>query len=162
MSENENIKNYDLRKSIERLLWRFSKDENEKTKSFYPNTNDLKALQNITTWIGRQKSETITNNQLFAKLYLYHFTDLMRKYDAIAFDVIIEKELSSLLDRPLESFFKAFYNDLITRQFETNNIRRLEKGLMPIDEDEFKANYPYEVAKTQMLNVITEALNRLS
>ncbi|MBS9774739.1 MAG: hypothetical protein KGV59_06245 [Tenacibaculum sp.] len=162
MSKDEKIKDYDLNKSFERLAWRLNPDANGKTKQFYPNKNDLKALKNIAGWIDRQRAENIKNNHLFAKLYIHRLREIIRAYKSDVLEDINQKELSKLLSYPLEYFYKAFHQDLYNNQFESVLSRATEENKDVIFNELFEREYTEKVVIEHLNEMIAEALNRFS
>lgn len=113
---------WDIKSAGERLLWRFKSG-----KSFVPNELDVDALTCVLSFINRQTSENIANNQLFAKLYIYHLTMNIRYYETTVLNEFPVGDLHRLLSKPLTSFYKAFYVDL-----HNNQLNKLVK----VDEEE--------------------------
>lgn len=153
---------YNLKKSVERLIWRFKPDHTGKAKAFYPNDNDVKALNTILGWINRQKQETVNNNQLFAKLYIYFLTQSIRYYETDVLDDIPQKELSRILDTPLANFYKAFEVDLHSAQISRLVQRAKKENGKFYTIDELKAIYDSKAIKSHLDFMISEALNRFS
>ena len=146
---------YDIDKAFNRLGWRFTS-----SKPFSPNDNDIDALNCIINWVNRQTSQTIKNNQLFAKLYIYHLNQTIRYFESTVFNDIPQKDLNRLLDLPLANFYNAFHKEL-----QSNNVTRVvENGNIPKDEvlKELQEKYTLEEVTEQLDKMINEALNRYS
>ena len=146
---------YNIDKAIERLAWRFTAK-----KGFTPNENDLSALNSLISWINRQESEAIKNNQLFAKLYIYNLNQSIRYFEASVFDDIPQKELSRMLDLPLKNYYTAFHKEL-----QSNNISRVIQNKNINKEDvlkELQDKYTIEECTSQLDKMINESLNRFS
>lgn len=116
MTTYEQIKNkakykFNVKKSGERLLWRF-----KERKNFTPNDNDMNALECILEWINRQTSENVKNNQLFAKLYIQYLIYTIQHHQTTIIDPMPQHSLSRLLNRPLELFYHDFYTDIHNNQ----------------------------------------------
>ena len=108
----DNKNHWDVKKSGERLLWRFATDEKGNYKSFTPNENDFVALKSVLGFINRQTNENVENNQLFAKLFIYHLTMEIRQFGTTVFNDYPLDKITKLLKTPLHLFCKAFYDDL--------------------------------------------------
>lgn len=152
----ENIKNkYNIEKAIQRIAWRFTTD-----KSFKPNENDIDSVNCLIDWINRQTSETIKNNQLFAKLYIYHLNQSIRYFQTTVFEDIPQKDLSKLLDLPLKNFYIAFHKELhsnlISKVVEDNEGRKV------IDVKELEEKYDLQFVSDKLEQKVNEALNRFS
>ncbi len=183
METQYNVSPYELNQAFKRLAWRLNPDKNGNTKPFKPNEQDVLALKNIAGWIDRQRSENVYNNQLFAKLYIHRLREIIRAYKSDILEDINQKELSKLLDYPLEFFYKAFHQDLYNNQLN-NLLERIEKGeltvkndvhnsqLIPVSGDSpqfstlnsqlFEREYTEEHVKIHLNEMIAEALNRFS
>lgn len=152
---------WDIKKAASRLKWRFRKEKGS-FKSFTPNDNDIEALNCILNWINNQKKETLNNNQLFAKLFIYHLTMIIRHYQTTVLDPIPQKELSKLLSYPLEHFYKAFESDLYENQLQKLLGKDSDKNEIIKDYIEQKDLYRRDFISGQLNHMITEALNRFN
>ena len=94
-----------IEKNIERLGFTLSKRNK-------PNQSDMDSLNFIINWINSQQSETIKNNQLFAKMYIYHLNHNIKYYSTNVSEFLPQKELSNLLSTELEHFYQSFTNKL--------------------------------------------------
>ncbi len=79
-------------KAINRLHWRFTQG-----MQFKPNKNDADALNIVFDWITRQKEINVLNNDLFAKLYIYHLNQNIRHFKTTVFNNTPQKDLSRIL-----------------------------------------------------------------
>jgi len=140
---------YKTEKAINRLSWRFSNN-----KSFKPNEEDIDSLNCILEWMNREIKNNVRNNQLFAKLYIYFLHQNIKFYNSTVFDNIPQKDLSKLLDLPLDSFYKSFHKDLHFNQF--NRVKTIE------DLKSVKESYTIENVTERLDFMINEALNRFS
>lgn len=146
---------YNTDKALDRLAWRFTSK-----KPFTPNQNDIDSLNVLISWMNRQQSETIKNNHLFAKLYIYNLNQSIRYFEASVFSDIPQKELSRILDLPLANFYSAFHKEL-----QSNNVTRVVEDKNINKEDllkELKNKYTLEECTDQLDKMINEALNRFS
>tara|TARA_R110002051_G_C8769409_1_gene503366 strand:+ start:33088 stop:33555 length:468 start_codon:yes stop_codon:yes gene_type:complete len=152
MSNNKQY-NYNVQKAASKLLWRFN-SVNGQTKSFNPNKDDIQSLNTLLECVNREKKEKLSQNVLFAKLFIYALTDHLRKFETTIFDKEITKQLSMMLEKPLDVFYKAFEEDLYNNQ--TKRIE-LKDG---VTIDDFKRTYTTEFIQMNLDLMITEALNR--
>lgn len=153
---------YDIKKAAERLAFRFKQDEIGNSTSFRPNRDDVAALETIFGWIDRQKKETISNNTLFAKLYIYFFNQQIRYFETDSLDMICQKELSKLLDTPLDVYYKAFHKELHSSQISKICERAKKENNSKVDVSELENLYTLDFVTAHLDNQITEALNRFS
>ncbi len=161
--------------AIQRLSWRFGNG------TFTPNQKDINSLNGLIQWVNDQRKITIRKNQLFAKLYIYHFNQFIDKYKVTVFEKVADKELSRLLDMPLESFYEAFTQSLndnsdyalfidngvdMKHPSLKNDTEIMEERLMlkNMSEDDIKKlKYPVfhkDDVRNKLDLMITEALNR--
>ena len=132
----------ELKKAGERLLWRLSPKENGDHTTFKANENDFNALKTILEHINRQEKISVKNQSLFAKLFIYELTMEIRNYQTTVLNPFPLQKLSSLLSKPIEVFYDAFYSDLINNQLnrltDFDNInKQIEKDIKEAEE-----NYP--------------------
>lgn len=132
----------ELKKAGERLLWRLSPKENGDHTTFKANENDFNALKTILGHINRQEKISVKNQSLFAKLFIYELTMEIRNYQTTVLNPFPLQKLSSLLSKPIEVFYDAFYSDLINNQLnrltDFDNInKQIEKDIKEAEE-----NYP--------------------
>ena len=137
--------------AIQRLAWRFTSNT-----SFKPSEKDVEALNCIIEWMNRQSKESVLNNSLFAKLYIYNLNQTIRHYGATVFDDICQKDLSRLLDTPIEHFYTAFHKELQSN----NTIRVVEDSTIARDQiiSELKEKYTLKKVTTELDFMINEAL----
>ena len=165
-----------IEKAINRLQFRFSSGN-----QFKPNNYDLEGVNYIIDWVNNQRSETFNNNVLFAKLFMYVFADLTRKYESNFLDTFIQKELYKLLDTDLKiyysritdlvnditkfEYFKSKGVNLVHPMIKTNDdkIRELEI-LKNMSKEDLKPLIDNEFTQDDVINIlnsmITECLNR--
>ena len=127
---------FNLDKAVNRLRWRFS---NETT--FKPNNEDVEALNTVFEWINHQKKETLNKHTLFAKLFIYHLTMNVRHYETTILNDFPQKDIISLLEKPLDLYFKAFHQDIHNNQL--NKLVEFDKINAQIDKDIAAAERDY-------------------
>ena len=142
-------------KAFNRLSWRFTNG-----KGFTPNQEDKDALNEIIKFVNRQQSETVKNNQLFAKLYIYNLNQELNHFESTVIDKEIQIKLHRLLDMPLESFYKAFHSDMkqnqVSRLVETKGVTK--KELI----NSWNGVYNLESVTGYLDEMIFKSLNKLS
>jgi len=139
---------YNIKKHVNRLAWRLSNK-----RQFTPNDDDIESLNSIIDWINRQEKENVRTNILFAKLYIYHLNQTIDYFNSTIFDDIPQKDLSRILDIPLDNFYISFKNSLYNNQFD--RIKKLK------DLNDIKEIYDLETITEKLNEMISEALNRL-
>lgn len=140
-----------LEKSIERISWQFSRGV-----SFKPNDADVISWNNIIQWIASQKQVTMSNQQLFAKLYIEKLVREIRESKSTVFDNDIQKEVSRVLSMPIELFYKAFHSDL-----HNNQIRKVLKDKLKEDVtfEDMENKYTLDFVTNKLNEMITESIN---
>lgn len=156
-----------INQSIKRLSFTLQKGNK-------PNSKDVEALNTIIEWVNSVKNDTLNNNQLFAKLYIYFLDRYVNEFETDIFDPIPQKELSRKLDMSLESYYKAFTRSLndsgryrLLRQKgvaigkHPNEMTEEEKG-HGVTLDDFKDAWDIETVRDNLDIMIVEALKRFS
>ena len=105
-----------LNKAIERLSWRFGECDNIK-----PNQTDLNALNEVIEYIADSKKELLSQNLLFAKLYIAVYKRTMEHYDSDVLDPIPQKELHRFLSKPIEWHYENFTEFLNQKEWLSEN-----------------------------------------
>ena len=161
---NQNNEFWDVKKSGQRLLWRMSPDSNGECKSFKPNESDFNALKSILGAINRSQGETVSNNQLFAKLYIMQLVGDIREKQTTVFNEVLFERLSNQLSKPLDLFYKAFYEDLCSNQLNriTETTTDKEGQEVIVDYNRFKESFPLEFVTGKLDEHINANLNRRS
>lgn len=163
-----------INKSIQRISWRFSN-----SKPFTPNNNDMEALNNIINWVNSQRKETLNNNHLFAKLYIYVYGSFLNYYKSTPLEKIPRVELSRLLDTPMNLHYTELFDiinlrsciawmdskGLYSSHFEdtTDQEKEILKKLSLEDMKIFVGeSWEYDDVVSSVNLMITESLNKFS
>lgn len=96
--------------AINRISWRF-KNENIKVNEskIIINDTDIEAVDFLVKWINNQKQETLKDNLLFGKLYVYALVNELEFYKDISFS---NRKLQDVLKEPIESHYEKIVKDL--------------------------------------------------
>lgn len=151
------IKEYDLKKSAKRLIWRFNLKN-----GFTPNTDDKNALNCVLEWINREKEDRLKDNILFAKLFIYILNQNIRYYETDVLEKEPQKHLSKILDTPIELFYEAFNRELENVQLNRMLERVKKENDTNFTKDELKQYFDKTFQKEELNHMITEALNRFN
>ena len=138
---------WDIKKSGERLLWRFAQDEKGNFKNFTPNHNDFIALKSVLAWINRQSSGIVARSPVTAKLYLMYLIGEIRYHETTVFNEFIFHDLSRKLAMPLNLYYRTFYDDLCSNQLNRltkENFSDKEGNAVIVDYLKFKEDFPLE------------------
>lgn len=156
----DNNKFWDVKRAGERLIWRFGLD-----KPFLPNEDDKLALKSVLAWINRQSSGIIENNPLFAKLFLLQLIGDIRQNETTVFNDFVFQQLSNQLSKPLELFYKAFYEDLASNQLNRltkENFKDSDGKAVVMDYKRFKETFPLEYVVSKLNEQMIATLHRRS
>lgn len=151
------IKEYDLKKSAEHLLWRF-----KSKKGVYISEKDKSSLNTLLEWINNEKKTNIIERSVisFTKLYIYILNQNINHFNTDVLENEPQKQLSKLLDTPLENFYEAFYRSIEQVQIERMAKRTMKKDGAFLSKEELKSMFDRDFVKMQLDHMVTEALNR--
>lgn len=103
-------KEMNIENSINRISWRFKNEQIKIGESkILINQSDVEAVDFLINWIDRQKSETLQENLLFAKLYCYCLNHEIEFYKDIKF---ANSKLQEELNKPIEIHYKTVSESL--------------------------------------------------
>ena len=99
-------------KALDRIGWRFGRD-NENKKTIFPvNQLDLDAFNAIEPYIYKAREQQWQDNELFAKLYIMAYAKMVEHFKTDIFDKEPRKQMMKLLDRPMEMIIQDFTDRL--------------------------------------------------
>ena len=148
-----NIKN-----SVNWIYKRFKDAKESKYSSFKVTENDIKTFLDIVRYIDIQREEKVAKNTLFAKLYVYHLNQLIDIYDTDVLENIPQKELSKLLNTPLDYYFTSFHNK-IQNKWHDKMCDKIIQG-KDIRKEYVKEKYTLEYVEEKLTEMMNEALIR--
>ena len=134
-----------LEKALQRLKWRITDGKNYK-----PNQGDAESYNAIVDYVQDQRKNTIVDNVLFTKLYIFVFTNFMRHYECTAYDDIPQSELHKVLDTKMNTLIQKFME--VNDTYELSRVKD-EKGLhqyAPISFEECVENL--KILTTESIN----------
>ncbi len=120
-----------LKEAIQRISWRFTSG-----KSFTANDNDAQALNSIMDFIDSTTVETVKENELFAKLFVYTLTHEIQFYSDLDFGLA---KMNDVLKTPIENLYANFHKNLNNMEFMLYSKRigiSQEHPLMGLNTDE--------------------------
>ena len=156
---------WDVKNSGKRLLYKLSPMKNGKHRTFEVEEKDFNALKSLLGYINRVESKTVLNNQLMAKLYIMELVGQIRENETTIFNNYLFQDISNQLSKPLELFYKAFYEDLCS-----NQLNKLTKGTFTdkegndivMDYKRFKDTFSLEYVTGKIDEHINATLHRRS
>ena len=148
----------DIKNSVNWLYKRFKDARESKYSSFKVNESDFKTFLDVVKYIDIQREEKVAKNTLFAKMYIYHLNQLIDTYDTDVLENIPQKELSKLLDTPLDNFFQSFHNKL-QNKWHDKMCQKIIEG-KDIRKEYVKEKYTLEYVEEKLTEMINEALIR--
>ena len=162
-------------KAFERLIFTI-------TKQNKPNQTDLEALKVIAEYVENSKKQEIRNNYLFAKMYVYNFTnEVTHLKDSFSNTFrIAQNNLHKALKLPLESSIKNCMNILNNNEYlllckrlnlntpfvmvrNTEQIKHDEEIIKHNEEELLKYGFgifEYDIFEEKIVNQITHAINQ--
>jgi len=147
---------WNVKNAGKRLLYKLSPMKNGKYRTFEVTESDFNALKSLLGYINRVENKSIYNNTLFAKLYIMDLVGRIRESETTIFNDMLFTELSHQLSKPLELYYKAFYEDLCS-----NQLNRLAKGTFT-DKEGKEVIMDYKRFKeTFTLEYVTDKLNEM-
>lgn len=163
--------------SLDKAIWKL-KERFKSKKAFLPSKFDKRCLNSIINWINDEKKRSLENNRLFAKLYIYFLNQNIDKFETTVFDDIPQKNLSRLLNMPLDSFYISFKNSfdqnnrlevLNSLGIEINHLntnKQDREKLKNISKEQLikftNSQFDLLTIEVKLNEMVTEALNRFS
>jgi len=105
-----------IKKAIEHIAWKFK-------NSWKPTPKDIEAFNEVAEFTETQLTKQYNDNQLFAKLYISFYGELIKYYDTTVFDNTPQKALHKILDTPMELIIQKFI-DKCNLQEQTKEHRK--------------------------------------
>jgi len=142
---------------------------------------DQQALNTIIEWVNDQRKITLNENQLFAKLFIYLYNQILDRYQSTVFDKIPQVTISKLLKTDLEYFYQAFTDSLNSNEayhtMKENGIDLKHPAILSdkekyendlklkeMSDSDFdkiaKGTWEIEDVRDELNKMITNALNR--
>jgi hypothetical protein len=156
---------WDVKNSGKRLLYKLSPMKNGKYRTLEVEEKDFNALKSLLGYINRVESKTILNNQVMAKLYIMELVGQIRENETTIFNDFLFKELSNQLGKPLNLFYKAFYEDLCSNQLNRlakENFTDKEGKEIVMDYKRFKETFSLQYVTNKIDEMINLTLHKRS
>lgn len=169
MSNNDKInysKEYwDVKNSGKRLLYKLAPMKNGKYRTIEAEEKDFNALKSLLGYINRVENKTIYNSEIAVKLYIMELVGQIREKETTIFNRTVFERISNQLSKPLDLFFKAFYDDLCN-----NQLNKLTKGQTTdkegneiiMDYKRFKETFPEQYVKDKVIEMFNLTLHKRS
>lgn len=148
-----NIKN-----DINWIYKRFLQAKESPYSSFKVKESDFKAFLRVVEYIDILHSDKVAKNTLFAKLYIYFLNQMIDIYKTDVLEDIPQKELSKILDIPLDAFFKRFHEKITSEWHDKIVSKILDEKQLP--KDFVIEKYSLDKVETKLTYMINQALNR--
>lgn len=75
-------------------------------------SRDEESIKTIMSFVEQKHKKQLTQNELFAKLYINTYRQLLEHYNTTVFDKEVQKKLHEDLDKPLSYFIKKLTDSL--------------------------------------------------
>lgn len=93
-----------VKKAIEHFIFKLD----PKNNIWKASETDIKAIKLIAEFTEEKLNQQFNDNQLFAKLYITFYGELLKYYDTTVFDNVPQKSLHQILDTPIEVLIQKF------------------------------------------------------
>lgn len=151
-----------INKAIEHFRWKFE-------NIWKASDKDKEAFDTIAKFINDKHKNDLNNYQLFAKLYITYYGELLKYYKADVFDDIPQKELHKVLDKPLqriiEDFVKKATDIQQSLQYEVEGVLKHPLILSKEHKESIELLEPvltYDEAEKNLTSLINLAINEFS
>ena len=146
-----------IKKALEHLAWKFK-------NSWKPTPKDIEAFNEVAEFTEAKLKQQYNDNQLFAKIYITFYGELLKYYDSTVFDPIPQKALNKILDTPIETIIQKFL-DKANLQEQTIEHRKKNgiKHPKTVDTSDIKPDaeaMTYEEAEQNLTAMINMALTK--
>lgn len=152
------MKIINIKKQVNWLYKRFKEAKKSKYGSFKVKEVDFNALLEVVQYLDMVRAEKVSKNTLFAKLYIYHLNNLIDTYHTDVLEELPQKELSKLLDIPLDAYFKRLH-EKIQVNWNDKICEKLLKG-DDVKKQYVTEKYSLEYVEDKLTEMINEALIR--
>lgn len=95
--------NITINKAMQRIGWRLSDP-----KGFKPNQNDVDSYNYIVDHVEDKQSYQLSRHELFAKMYIFVFGELIRHYKSSPDNDLVRKELNKIASKPMDLIIQEF------------------------------------------------------
>ena len=145
-----------IKKAIEHFEWKF-------TNKWKPTQADLNAYNTILNFVKDKHEQQYNNNQLFAKLYITFYGELIKYYNATVFDKEPQKALHQILDTSIETLIQKFLDKAnLQEQTIKHSTKNGFKHPKQVDTSNIEPDaiaMTYAEAKENLTTMINLALN---
>lgn len=107
-----------IKSALSRIIWRVQGN------GWNANQNDQEAINTIIDFVNNKSKKQINDNQLFAKLFVYVYSNFLEYYKTTVFDKTPEKELHKILEKPLTQIIED-----LKEQLNTSEMYEIKKEL---------------------------------
>jgi hypothetical protein len=152
-----------IKQAVEHFLFKL----NPKNNIWKATESDINGIKKIAEYVENQQNEVYKNNQLFGKLYVIYYGELLKYYNGTVFDKIpqkeLHKELNKSFDRILEEFIDKHQTIELNLQIpkEHRNKHPLELKRLGIETKEVE-KLDKKDTENNLISMINYALNEYS
>ena len=145
-----------IKKAIEHFEWKFK-------NKWKPTQADLDAYNTILKFVEDKHEQQYNNNQLFAKLYITFYGELIKYYNATVFDKEPQKALHQILDTSIQTIIQKFLDKSnLQEQTIKHSTKNGFKHPNQVDTSDIEPNavsMTYDEAEENLKTMINLALN---
>jgi len=99
-----------IKQALNRVFWRFGGNNNK--HPFPVNQDDVDSYNAIEDYITKKEKEQFTNQELFAKLYIYLYMKILENEKTTIMDLHARKKIYNLLKKPMAQVIQDFTQSL--------------------------------------------------
>ncbi len=145
-----------IKKAIEHFEFKF-------TNVWKPTQPDIDAYNTILNFVKDKHEQQYNENQLFAKLYITFYGELIKYYNATVFDKEPQKALHQILDTSIETLIQKFLDKAnLQEQTIKHSTKNGFKHPNQVDTSDIKPDavaMTYDEAEQNLTTMINLALN---
>ena len=146
-----------IKKALEHFEWKLS-------NKWQPTAKDIEAYNEIVGFTEKKLQESFVDNQLFAKLYITFYGELIKYYNTTVFDLVPQKALHQILDTPIEVLIQKFLDKAnLQEQTIEHSKKNGFKHPMQVDTSDIEPDaiaMTYEEAVDNLTTMINGALSK--
>lgn len=148
-----------IKKALEHFEWKFK-------NHWKPSKTDLEAYNTLVKYVEQNNTEQFNDNQLFGKIFISFYGELLRYYNTTVFDKQPQIAINKILDTPIETLIKKFMEKATvieqSKQFEVHGVLKHPQAMTKEQKQNIEIIEPimsYEEAKNNLSAMINNALN---
>jgi len=163
-------------KTIKQAINHFMFKLNPKNNIWKATQKDADAINEIIEFVESKHRQQLNSNELFAKLYITLFGELLKYYNCSVFDPTPQKAINKILDTPIEVIIQKFIDKanitetglqmeeagIEIKDIRLKSIEQIEKETDYFSMDMLEPQMTYDEAVKNLEAMINFAINEYS